>query len=675
MKIKPKVLLSGIGFITVVAIVIASISIANFISSGESIVRSFRAEMTAMYEKQLRDLVEVVYNDVKAKHERYGKDNELTLAEINKSLTIFRFENGGNYFWINDTGRPVPRMVIHPMAPGLNGAIMDDPKYNCAFGSNINFFTVMVDLCERQGEGYVVYNWPRPGTTKTVPKLSYVRAYKPLNWIIGAGVYIDDIDTAVAKKKAKIDNDLNRIIILISTITVLMLGIAAIIFYLIARGIVTPLRIAVTYAGSIASGDLTTDLDAKYGRAKDETGDLSRALDTMAKKLIEVVGTVKTAAANVNSGGEQMSSSSEELSQGANEQAASVEEASASIEEVSSSVEEVSSSVEQVSSSIEEVSASVEEMTATIQQNADNASQTEKIAAKSATDAKDGGSAVKETVKAMKEIADKVTIIQEIARQTNLLSLNASIEAARAGEHGKGFAVVASEVQKLAERSQAAAGEIGELSKSSVDVAERAGAMLEKLVPDIQRTAELVAEINAASAEQRNGSLQINNAVQQVSSAIQQVSGSITQVSTAIQQVNASTQQISQIAQQNASGSEEVASTAEELSSQAQQLQDTISFFRIGEEDRKTQAFRGNHLAVGKYIHAPITVASAHPAPIHVAITTHPAAAPHGNGHDVKAKKIEIKETVNAAGKVKPGGFAYEMSNPLDGEDGDFKKY
>ncbi|MBI4972904.1 MAG: methyl-accepting chemotaxis protein, partial [Candidatus Omnitrophica bacterium] len=350
MKIKAKILLSGIGFITVVAVVIATISIVNFISSGEAIVQSFRTEMTAMYEKQLKDLVEVVYNDVKAKHERYGKDKEVTMAEITKSLSIFRFENGGNYFWINDTGRPVPRMVIHPITPGLNGVVMDDPKYNCAFGSNINFFTVMVDLCERQGEGFVKYDWQRPGSTKAVPKLSYVRAYKPLNWIIGSGVYIDDIDTAVAKKKAKIDNDLNRIILLISSVTFLMLGTAAIIFYLIARGIVTPLRLAVTYAGSIASGDLTKDLDAKYGRAKDETGDLSRSLETKEKKLTEIVGTVQTSAANVNSGSGQLSSSSGMLSQGASEQAASVEEVSSSVEEVASTLEEMASSIEEVSS-------------------------------------------------------------------------------------------------------------------------------------------------------------------------------------------------------------------------------------------------------------------------------------------------------------------------------------
>jgi methyl-accepting chemotaxis protein len=195
----------------------------------------------------------------------------------------------------------------------------------------------------------------------------------------------------------------------------------------------------------------------------------------------------------------------------------------------------------------------MEEMTSSIHHNSDNSSQTEKIARKSAADASEGGRAVNETVAAMKSIATKISIIEEIARQTNLLALNAAIEAARAGEHGKGFAVVASEVRKLAERSQAAAGEISTLSTRSVQVAETAGEMLNKMVPDIQKTSELVQEISASSKEQDTGAEQISKAIQQLDSVIQQ----------------------------NASASEEMASTSEELTGQAEQLKNSISFFRI----------------------------------------------------------------------------------------------
>jgi methyl-accepting chemotaxis protein len=272
-------------------------------------------------------------------------------------------------------------------------------------------------------------------------------------------------------------------------------------------------------ANQIAQGDLSVNM-----KALSDKDVLGQAIVMMLDKLREVVGNVKAAAGNVSSGSQQMSASSEQMSQGATEQASAAEEASSSMEE----------------------------MVSNIRQNADNAQQTEKIAIKAAEDAKEGGRAVSETVTAMKDIAGKISIIEEIARQTNLLALNAAIEAARAGEHGKGFAVVAAEVRKLAERSQTAAGEISQLSTTSVEVAEKAGEMLSKIVPDIQKTAELVQEISAASNEQNSGAEQINKAIQQ----------------------------LDQVIQQNAGASEEMASTAEELSSQAGQLNNTIAFFR-----------------------------------------------------------------------------------------------
>ncbi|GFE62758.1 methyl-accepting chemotaxis protein [Geobacter sp. AOG2] len=273
-------------------------------------------------------------------------------------------------------------------------------------------------------------------------------------------------------------------------------------------------------AKEVATGNLMVEL-----KERSPSDELMRALSDMVAKLVEVVNNVKAAADNVTAGSREMSASSEEMSQGATEQAAAAEEASSSMEQ----------------------------MTANIRQSADNASQTEKIAIKSSEDAKEGGKAVAETVSAMKEIAGKISIIEEIARQTNLLALNAAIEAARAGEHGKGFAVVAAEVRKLAERSQKAAGEIGSLSTSSVEVAEKAGGMLARILPDIQKTSELVQEIGAASREQDAGAEQINKAIQQ----------------------------LDQVIQKNAGAAEEMSATAEELSSQAEQLQSCIDFFKV----------------------------------------------------------------------------------------------
>ena len=245
---------------------------------------------------------------------------------------------------------------------------------------------------------------------------------------------------------------------------------------------------------------------------------------------------IATASANVAAGSEELSATAQQLSQGATEQAAAAEE----------------------------TTSAMAEMSASVQQNADNARQTDKIASKAAEDTRTGGEAVARTVQAMKEVADKINIIEEIARKTDLLALNAAVEAARAGEHGKGFAVVASEVRKLAERSQTAAAEISRLTADGVKTADGAGHLLARLVPDIRKTAELVREIAAASAEQSTGAEQVNKAIVQ----------------------------LDQVIQQNAAASEEMAATADELSSQAGILQSAISVFKVDARQTATHAKR-----------------------------------------------------------------------------------
>ncbi|MEK6794815.1 MAG: methyl-accepting chemotaxis protein [Spirochaetota bacterium] len=444
------------------------------------------------------------------------------------------------------------------------------------------------------------------------------------------------------------------------SILAILIGIAFAV--LLTRSIAAPLRKGAAFAHEIAQGNLTVMVDEAMLRRADEIGLLSIAFRDMIEKLRTVVESVSAASANMATGSEQLSSSSVVLSQGAGGQAASVEEVSSSMEEVASTIEEMSSSVEEVSSSIEETTSSIEEMSSTIAQNADNASQTESIAKKAAADAKAGGDAVNSTVRSMKEISDKVKIIQEIARQTNLLSLNASIEAARAGEHGKGFAVVASEVQKLADRSQRAAAEIEQLSKSSVEVSQHAGELLVKLVPDIQRTAELVAEISAASAEQSNGAKQINMSVQQVNTVVQQISASAQQISGAVQQVSSAVQNVSQSAQNTASSSEEVASTAEELSAQAGQLMEAIGYFRVenSHAQERHSAQYGKQILTGRKEQA---------------VLEHHAPPPAGNSDAVKKMPAQVRVREAGAMQKKSGGFQIDMKSADAAEDAEYKKF
>jgi len=350
----------------------------------------------------------------------------------------------------------------------------------------------------------------------------------------------------------------NTVIIVASLIAAIF---GLVISVLLTLGITRPLATAVAAADRVAQGDV--DVQFAVGR-KDEVGDvltamqrmiastkskvdaavriaggdlttavtpaserdaLGSALQTMVAKLSQVIGEVRAGANALSSAASQVSSTSQSLSQGTSEQAASVEETTSSLEQ----------------------------MTASISKNADNSRQLEQSAVKAARDGDESGKAVVETVGAMKAIAEKISIIEEIAYQTNLLALNAAIEAARAGEHGKGFAVVATEVRKLAERSQTAAKEIGGLAASSVKVAERSGHLLLELVPAIRKSAETVQEVAAATAEQSSGVSQINRALTGVD----------------------------QVTQRNASAAEELASTAEEMASQAESLEQLMSFFHV----------------------------------------------------------------------------------------------
>ncbi|MBN2657876.1 MAG: HAMP domain-containing protein [Spirochaetales bacterium] len=359
--------------------------------------------------------------------------------------------------------------------------------------------------------------------------LGFTAPVKDTNWIVS--VFYPEKEIS-----AKITASVLPVTILSGVILLMTLAAVGLI---LNKTVIKNILTTSGYLKTISSGDLVIDIDPQILKRKDEIGTLGRSLNDMTENLQDIVGKVTDAANYISSGANQVSDSSQMLSSGATEQAASAEE----------------------------VSSSMEQMSANISQNADNSSQTEKIAIKAARDARESGETVSQAVEAMGLIASKITIIEEISRSTNLLALNAAIEAARAGEHGKGFAVVASEVRKLAEQSQKAAGEITELASRTVELSQGSGEKLSKLVPDIERTAELVEEISAASNEQQSG----------------------------VDQITAAIHQLDKIIQSNASSSEELASTSEELAAQAEQLKATIQYFKISKNrkfDKKHQPAR-----------------------------------------------------------------------------------
>ena len=397
-----------------------------------------------------------------------------------------------------------------------DGLIISHPDDSLIFETSLEDLNGMEEILARfrNGEsGYQEYIY------NGVPKTAGFATMEEIGW----GVFLTVTDHEFMEPVMAVRN------------TVIMVGvggflIAFLIFFIFSRTITAPIQKGVHFAQEISQGKLYAEIDINQ---KDEIGILAEALKEMKRRLTDVVLNVLTTTDEVLQGSSQLAISAEQLSQGSTEQAANAEE----------------------------VSASVEQMGANIQQNTDNAAQTERISSQAAKDAETGGGAVMEAVEAMNEIAQKINVVGEIARQTNLLSLNAAIEAARAGEHGKGFAVVATEVGKLAAVSQKAAAEILELATQSVDKANAAGEQIKAIVPDIRRTADLVSEISASSNEQNSGATQINSAMLQ----------------------------LDQVIQQNAASAEEASSMSEELTAQAEQLKAMVGFFQVKVDESREQ--------------------------------------------------------------------------------------
>ncbi|MDA8165322.1 MAG: cache domain-containing protein, partial [Desulfobacteraceae bacterium] len=415
------------------------------------------------------------------------------VAKIKQDVANMRYDGGIGYFWINDMGKPYPKMIMHPTVPALDGKVLDDPKFNCALGKKENLFKAFVDVCERGGEGFVDYLWPKPtkdGLTTDQPKLSYVKLFAPLGWVIGTGAYIDSIDAEVAAKTDALNKQITTMLVKIGVIVAVVSILGFLLLWVVADRIAAPLHACRDFARELGRGNLRVKLGVE---GRDEVGQLAASLEKMQADLKALL--------------QKIVASSRNVADGAADQAAS----------------------------IEETSASLEEMAAMTRQNADNAEQGNRLIGQSRAVAGEAHGAMVRLTAAMKEISAASTetqkiirTIDEIAFQTNLLALNAAVEAARAGEAGAGFAVVADEVRNLAGRAAAAASDTEALIEKTVkkigegdELTAATEASFTEVIGNIAKVSELMGEIATASSEQATGIAQINLTVSSINTITQ----------------------------------------------------------------------------------------------------------------------------------------------------------
>ncbi|MDO8449253.1 MAG: methyl-accepting chemotaxis protein [Rhodoferax sp.] len=430
--------------------------------------------------------------------------------------------SGNEYFWINDMQ---PKMVMHPIRPELDGKDLTGNKDP----TGKHLFVEFVNTVKASGAGFVFYMWPKPGSEQPVQKVSYVKGFAPWGWVIGSGVYVDTVDSAIASR-----------VVGFAISTLVLAGILLVIGLLISRGILKQLGSEPGYAADIthriAEGDLTADIVLK----NDDQASLLHAIKSMRDKFAAIVGQVRQ-------GSESVATASAEIAQGNHD---------------------LSARTESQASALEETAASMEQLSATVKQNADSARQANQLAMSASSVAVKGGEVVGQVVETMKgindssrKISDIISVIDGIAFQTNILALNAAVEAARAGEQGRGFAVVASEVRSLAGRSAEAAKEIKSLINASVErvehgttLVDQAGTTMTEVVSSIRRVTDIMGEISSASSEQAAGVAQVGDAVAQMD----------------------------QVTQQNAALVEQMAASAAGLRSQAKDLVQAVSVFQLG---------------------------------------------------------------------------------------------
>ena len=546
------------------------------------------------------------------------------LEKSKRDIAKMRYDQGKGYFWINDMAQPFPRMVMHPIASSLEGQVLDNPKYNCANGTKENLFQAFAKACRTNKEGFVDYIWPKPaanGAAIDKPKLSYVRLFEPMNWVIGTGSYIDDIDRVIAIRQEQIRETTKSLFIKILLVVGLVSCLTFSGLWFFAKKLSEPISRCNKYANLLGKGDFSKAVPVS---GQDEVGQLSTSLNAMTGEIVTILREVMHnstfltyASSKLHAGADSVANTSAEMADQASVVAAAAEEISVNIKDVSATTEMIAADAKDIDESssvmatnIQSVAAATEELTASFQEVAHNCQVAQDLAAQVLENNEASQSKMQVLSETSTEISNIISIITEITDQTKLLALNATIEAARAGEAGKGFAVVASEVKELAIQTAAAtANIIHQVNQMQTNTRSVETAISETY--DINRQVDEINTTIAAAVEEQTATVAeiartVSDAAEHagnVSSKIESFTGRVEQdvvravheASVGVDEVACNIQKVNDGAQKNRSASSEAKLYSDRILQAAEGLKSDLSHFTIGAETFDIASVKAAH--------------------------------------------------------------------------------
>lgn len=478
-----------------------------------------------------------------------------------------------DYFWINDTQH---KMIMHPTNPALNGKDLSDFKDN----NGVYLFKEAVNICREKGEGFVEYMWPKPGGEEPVQKVSYVKIFEPFNWIIGTGIYIDDVQAKIAEKQEEVNNRVRSSIAKQALLMLVLGGSILFITNFIANRISRPLIKTSQMLKDIAEGegDLTQRINIS---SKDETGELANWFNLFVSKLQQMISDITIGVNTLTSSSTELSAISEQLSSNADTTSGNAATVSAAVEEMSSNLNSVSAAMEESATNSNMVAVSADEMSSTINEIAQNSEKARSVAdqaVRQAQSASEKMSILGEAAQAIGKVTDSIT---EISEQTNLLALNATIEAARAGEAGKGFAVVANEIKDLAKQTSEATLSIRSQIEGIQESTQTTVVEIDQISHVINDINEVIATIATAIEEQSAATREITNNIAQSSQGIEEVNENVAQSSTVADEVSREIAMVNKSTDEMNIGSSQVKDSAGELSQLAESLNEMVTRFKV----------------------------------------------------------------------------------------------